>query len=427
MIIHVVQAGETTNEIAEKYGISTERLILDNQINNPDNLTVGETLVVLIPQVIHVVQEGDTLSEIADNYGVTVLQLLRNNPYLSNREFFYPGETIVISYQSEKIGNLSTYGYAYPFINIDVLRKTLPFLTYITIYSYTFTHEGAINDLDDTMIIQIAKEYRVAPIMMLTPKATGQTEVGDELQNLLFSQEHQDTFIYNVLKTLKTKEYYGVNINVSYIHPKNRKFYVDFMIRFTNQMKSEGFTVFNTLSLSSFEIMTGTVYEGFEYSKIAQSIEGLLLMTYEWGNFIEIPTGIIAFDNIRRYVQYMTERFPAEKLYIGVPILGYVWELPYVIGESRGLAISSNAAVELAGNVGAAIQYDDITKVAYFQYISGGEIIVRFRDARSVNEYLNLVNEFHLNGIAIWNIMFFYPQLWLVVNSQFDINNLYVQ
>jgi spore germination protein len=56
MIIHVVQPGETTSEIAMQYGISEERLILDNEIQNPDNLAVGKTLVILIPKVTHMVQ-----------------------------------------------------------------------------------------------------------------------------------------------------------------------------------------------------------------------------------------------------------------------------------------------------------------------------------------------------------------------------------
>ncbi|HHX12039.1 MAG TPA: LysM peptidoglycan-binding domain-containing protein, partial [Clostridiales bacterium] len=142
MIIHVVQSGESTNEIAKKYGVSEERLILDNEIQNPNNLAIGETLIILIPQVTHIVQEGDTLYGIANLYGITVLQLLRNNPYLSGRNYIYQGEIIVISYENEKVGKLSTYGYAYPYINTDVLKKTLPFLTYITVYSYSFTAEG---------------------------------------------------------------------------------------------------------------------------------------------------------------------------------------------------------------------------------------------------------------------------------------------
>jgi spore germination protein len=426
MIIHVVQPGETTNEIAKQYGISEERLILDNEIQNPDNLAVGETLVILIPQVTYTVQDGDTLSGIANLYGITVLQLLRNNPFLSSREFIYPGETIVISYESQKVGKLSTYGYANPYINTDVLLKTLPFLTYITVYSYTFNDAGNINDIDDEEIIELAKEYQVAPIMMLNPEDINHNSASNTMQNFLMSQESQELFFYNVLNILRSKGYYGVNLNVPYILPQNRDNFVDFMIRFSHLLKNEGFTiVFDTLSLSAFEIMTGIVYEGFDYSKLIQNVDGLFLMTYEWGNYIGIPTGIISFDNIRQYVSEMAERFPAEKMYIGIPILGYMWELPFILGVSRGIAITSNAAVELSKDMGAVIQYDDISKTAYFQYILDREYVVRFRDTRSIKEYLELVNEFGLNGISIWNIMQFYPQLWLVVNSLYDINNVY--
>jgi len=168
MIIHVVQAGETATDIAKKYGISEEILIRNNEIKSPNNLAIGEALVILNPSVTHTVQEGDTLIQIAEQYGVSLLQLLRNNPFLSEREYIYPGETLVISYSTEKAGKLSTYGYAYPHIRTDVLKKTLPFLTYITVYSYSFTDEGRINDIDDSRIIEMARQYQVAPIMMLS-------------------------------------------------------------------------------------------------------------------------------------------------------------------------------------------------------------------------------------------------------------------
>ncbi|WP_243117193.1 LysM peptidoglycan-binding domain-containing protein [Lacrimispora algidixylanolytica] len=43
MTIHVVQSGETINSIAEKYKIPVARLILDNGIQNPDKLAIGQT------------------------------------------------------------------------------------------------------------------------------------------------------------------------------------------------------------------------------------------------------------------------------------------------------------------------------------------------------------------------------------------------
>lgn len=51
---------------------------------------------------------------------IAVLQLLRNSPYLSDREFIYPGETLVISYADNIIMKLSINGYAYPFIDKDL-------------------------------------------------------------------------------------------------------------------------------------------------------------------------------------------------------------------------------------------------------------------------------------------------------------------
>lgn len=426
MIIHVVQAGETVADIANKYGISEEILIRNNEIKTPNNLAIGETLVILIPSVTHTVQEGDTLNQIAEQYGVSLLQLLRNNPFLSEREYIYPGETLVISYSTEKAGRLSTYGYAYPHIRTDVLKKTLPFLTYITVYSYSFTDDGRINDLDDSRIIELARQYQVAPIMMLSIEDTDQNYAINTMHKLLISQESQEQLFYNVRELIRSKGYYGVNLNVPYIYPYERSNFDEFMIKFSNFLKRDGYAVvFYTMSLSTFEIMTGIVYEGFNYSKLVQRVDGLFLMTYEWGNNIGIPTGIISFDSIRQYVLGMTERFPAEKMYMGIPILGYLWELPFILGESKGFTITSNAAVELSKNMGATIYIDDRTKTAYLQYILGNEYVVRFRDTRSINEFLNMVAEFGLAGISIWNIMKFYPQLWLLVNALYDIENIY--
>jgi len=156
MLIHVVQPGETAESIANLYGLPVERFILENGIPYPNNLVVGDTLVVLCPEVTYTVQEGDTLASIAEAFEVSVMDLLRNNTYLSDREYLIVGETIVIQYSDTKIRKITVNGYAYPFIENSILRKTLPFLTYLNIYTYRVTPDGNLIDIDDTGIIQIA-------------------------------------------------------------------------------------------------------------------------------------------------------------------------------------------------------------------------------------------------------------------------------
>lgn len=57
MDIHVVQPGETIYSIAEKYSVSATRLIQDNGLIEPNNLVVGQTIVIVYPEQVYTVQE----------------------------------------------------------------------------------------------------------------------------------------------------------------------------------------------------------------------------------------------------------------------------------------------------------------------------------------------------------------------------------
>ena len=127
MLIHVVQPGETIKSISGYYKIPVDRLILENGITNPDNLAIGQTIVIVQPDVVYAVQAGDTLESIAAHHNTTPMELLRNNPYLSDRRFLYHGEVIIISYQTNKTRTISTSGYIFPFVDKSVLIKVLPF------------------------------------------------------------------------------------------------------------------------------------------------------------------------------------------------------------------------------------------------------------------------------------------------------------
>jgi spore germination protein len=156
MDIYVVQPGDTIASIADKYGVTVERLIQSNELHNPNDLVPGQTIVIAYPKQVHTVQEGDTLLSIAGQYGVTVNQLLRNNPYLAGREFIYPDETIVISYNTK--GNMVTHGFGYPFISPEIYKKTFPNLTYFSIFNYRATQEGEIfTYYDDTELIKAVR------------------------------------------------------------------------------------------------------------------------------------------------------------------------------------------------------------------------------------------------------------------------------
>jgi spore germination protein len=427
MNIHVVQPGDTVYNIANKYGISSDRLVIDNDIHDADKLVVGETLVIVEPKQLYIVQQGDTLSDIADTHGVSIMQLLRNNPYLSDREFLYEGEEIVISYIDIKTSKISTNGFAFPFIDKLIMKKTLPFLTYLSILNYRASADGDLYDINDEELIQMAKTYGVAPIMFLTTL----TEEGlldiDVMHKILNNNEVQNNLINNIVTSLKLKGYYGLNIDTQYISPCDRPLYVNWVTNIANRLNSEGFKVFVTISPSTFEVATGIIYEGIDYAGLSKAADGILFhLSYEWGYPYGLPKSFLPFEKIIYTLEKALIQIPPEKFTIGITSIGYFWKLPYIASLTPANFISLTNVVHLANEFGINIEFDEYTRSSYFRYVEDNyEYMVWFKDSRIIDSTAKVIQTYGLEGIGIWNIMYFFNRLWLLFNVQFDIEKIY--
>jgi len=118
-----------------------------------------------------------------------------------------------------------------------------------------------------------------------------------------------------------------------------------------------------------------------------------------------------------------------KKISVGFPLLGYDWTLPYVKGYSQANAIKLDVAIDLAQSTESTILFDEVSETPYFEYsIESGKSIIQhivwFVDARTFSAIVNLVLEDELGGAGVWNIMSYSPQLWLVINSNFNIQKL---
>lgn len=423
MDIYVVQLNDTIYSIATKFNVSVTKLIQDNEIENPNQLVPGQTLVIVYPNQTYTVQEGDTLESIADVYGVSIMQLLRNNPFLSNRDI-YPGEEITISYNTT--GKLTTNGFVYPFINMDTFKKTLPYLTYITIYAYRVIHNGEIiSYFDDSEIIKTAKEYGTIPLLMVTSLSLqGEPDI-DIADNILTNNEYQQNVANNILNIIKSKGYLGVNMIFDYMNTSTQYQHKNYILNIKNVIEREGYLLFVTINpiIQYFNKLT---FEKVDYSLLSQLINGMAFLQFIWGLNYAPPLPVNSIASIRAFINYVTTTVPPDMIMAGISLISYDWNLPYIPGKSYANSLTTNSALNLARETGAIIQFDDISQTPYFmynQYVNGlmETHIVWSIDARTISGLAQIISEFGLNGLSLWNIMIYTPQLWLVINTQYEI------
>lgn len=425
MTIYTVKTGDTLNSIAREFQKSVASVAANNFIDPAVPLVPGQTLVILDPREVYTVKEGDTVLSIAESFSLPATRIWQNNPILGGKNNLYPGQTVVISYENEPNDDISLLGYAYTYIDDDLLRRTLPYLTYLSVFPYGLTDSGElIAPADDKRLIERAKEYNVIPLLSLT-SLTGEGVFSSDLVNRILTDSSLRTkVIENTAAAVFEKGYGGVDTDFEFIDPTLSEEYALF-VRDLKAALGESYTVFTDLAPKTYRDQPGLLYEAHDYSSLGTAADKLFLMTYEWGYMLGPPLAVSPIENVTAVVNYALSEIAPEKIFIGQPSYGYDWPLPFVSGRTRADSLSPARAVELARAKGADILYDSTASAPYFYYTENGtEHVVWFQDAKSVDAIASLAKETGVDGIGIWNIMRLFPQLWTVISSRFNIRKL---
>lgn len=376
MEIYVVQAGDTVSAIAEKYGVSPDTVIFDNQLIYPYELAIGQALLI------------------------------------SNDE-------------SEKAMTIKSNGYAYPSISRWVLDNTLPYLSELSIFSYGFTEEGELSPpmLNEDWMIESARNTSTLPILTLTPLGADGNFNSELISIVINNSAAIDRLLDDLVMVMREKSYGGLDIDFEFIKAEDRDAFTEFVRRCTERMHQEGYQVSVDLAPKTSANQKGILYEGKDYRAIGEIADHVLVMTYEWGYTYGPPMAVAPLNMVRNVLEYAITEIPPEKINMGIPNYGYDWELPYERGITRARTIGNVEAVRIAVSRGAEIKFDEVAMTPYFNYVSDGITHeVWFEDARSIQAKYDLIKELGLRGPGYWQVMQLFRVLWLLLDDNFYIS-----
>lgn len=378
--------------------------------------------------MIYVVKPGDNVDAIALENNISVNELIYDN------QIEYPyalavGQALYIRETAPEAGrSITVNGYAYPFINENILEETLPYLTYLSIFSYGFTAEGALIPplIDPQFMIDASNESNTSPILTLTPLDESGRFNNNLISSVVRNDDIQLILIDAILAELNSKGYTGVDVDFEYILSEDRDYFTTFVARMTNILNESGYTVSVALAPKTSADQQGLLYEGKDYAGLGAAANSVLLMTYEWGYTYSIPMAVAPVNKVRQVIEYAITEIPSAKIDMGIPNYGYDWPLPYEKGVTRARTIGNIEAVNIAVRYGAVIQYDEIAQTPYFNYTDEQqtEHEVWFEDVRSMQAKFRLISEYNLRGAGYWQIMRLFRANWLLLSDTYRIIKL---
>ncbi len=424
MIIYVVKPGDSIYKISREYGVPINTIIAANGLPNANNLVVGQAIVIPGNFFNHTVKRGESMYSIAQYYGIPLRALLDSNSGI-NPNRLQPGQTIVIPLPPQKGRAIYVNGYVFPSVTNDVLQSTLPYLTYLSIFSYQVRANGTLKGIDDAGPIRISRAAGTAPLMVITNIEEGSGFSSEIAHEILTNAQAQETLIGNILGVMEGNNYYGLSIDFEYLFPEDRQNFINFIGRVVNTLRPMGYKVMVALAPKISADQKGLLYEAHDYPAIGALADFVILMTYEWGYLRGPAEAVAPINKVRQVLDYAVSEIPSEKIMMGMPNYGYDWTLPFVKGSAARI-LTNYGAVMLAQRVGARIQYDYTAQAPYFNYYDSERRRheVWFDDARSYYARLGLVDEYGLAGVSYWTTNNYFAPNWRVLDSMYSVRKV---
>ena len=423
MFIYTVKSGDTLSGLAGMFGIPAGRIASDNSLRINSGLAVGQSLVIMSDTMRYRIRENQTLYSISQEFGVPLEELINANPNI-NPIALQIGETVNIPVSSGVVRRPAvTNGYAYPNISETALNCAVPFLTFLSPFSYSVTPSGELISPPDEDLIYSAVRTAVMPLMVVTNiyDGTFSTEV---LSEILADVSATRRLIDSIMYELDRKGYYGVNLDMEYIAPDDREIYNEFLRDLSDRLHSGNYVLITAVAPKYRADQPGILYESHDYPVQGRYADYVIIMTYEWGYTYSAPMSVQPIEEVRKVLRYATSEMPSEKVIMGMPNYGYEWTLPYMRGTAAR-SIGFAEATEIAVAINAEILYDEKTQTPYFYYTNNGvRKVIWFDDPRSITEKLKLVEEFNLAGASWWTINRCYVPNRLIALNAFDVAKL---
>lgn len=204
--------------------------------------------------------------------------------------------------------------------------------------------------------------------------------------------------------------YDGLHIDIENINDDDGGYLTAFIDQLLERLRPQGRSL--SIALPARTQAQAQWYRAFDYAAIAQRVDLVVVMAYDYGYAAGRPAPIAPLPWVREVLAYSQTYIPNTKLLLGIPFYGYDWNV-----TRGGLAryIGVNEVVGKAGERG----YDPAAGAAWLRYTAGRERhMVWYENWQSVEAKFNLVVEADVQGWAAWRLGYEDPAVWNLITPR---------
>lgn len=255
-----------------------------------------------------------------------------------------------------------------------------------------------------------ARGIRIVPTVTNLRDGDWDPEV---VQTVLHDPATMDTHVDALVELAVTNGYDGIDIDYEHLRARDREAYSEFLTRLGTALRARGKQLTAAVHPKMTEAGDDERNVAQDYEAIGAAVDQVRVMTYDYSWETSPPGPVAPAGWVEDVISWAVTRIPAEKVILGIVLLGYDW------GDGPGVTVDYQQASALAHRHSVTMQrFRDGSPWFAYRDSSGVQHEVWYEDTRSVRTKLELVDEYGLGGAFFWRLGGEDPSVWPVVHSK---------
>lgn len=264
---------------------------------------------------------------------------------------------------------------------------------------------SGVNDLSKDDYRQLVKAAQARGLKVLPIIASGwSNENKAALDSLLLSKTARSNLISGLLEMLQETGSDGIVVDFEFLSDSSGPYLTQFVKELSPQLKAQ-----NKLLIMAVMPRTsaGDHYQEFAYPQLAQNVDYLNIMTYNYST--SVPGPIAPLDWVKEVLDFTKDQgLDLNKVLLGIPYYGRDWTTTAegYTGVSVGLSTALQTATFYKAYVRRLTNSSDPAGIPYFTYTdtAQAEHTVYYDDPQSWEAKLSLLDKYGLGGIGSWSL-----------------------
>ena len=232
MAIHTVVVGDNLWRISMAYGVPISILRAVNGLIS-DRLVPGLNLYIPgreLPERYYQIRAGDTYWKLSQQFKTTVQAIIAANPTVNPNAIPVGMRIRIPTMEKYAMQTLVFFDALAGSPYLETLNDLAGSITYLAIFTYSFTPEGKLLTIDDDLILKNAKALNIKPLLVIS-NYEGRMFSPGLADTVLQNAERRAVLVQDLVTKVIEKGYAGVSIDFEFVPAERRNDFTAFLTR----------------------------------------------------------------------------------------------------------------------------------------------------------------------------------------------------